>query len=398
MVQSSGAIGSRFHGAVGLLHALGLGRWLQPTSRNLKRRTIPALLARMNRWFGESPVRVSVRSSRACAASYTILPRWAPGSPRGHVRLEGAASLCYARGMRRTGRAGSAVVVAIAFGLLAGGACALQDGGILTPGSDGAPLPDVALDSAPESDAQPPDTGPVDSSVPDSADAAVVPPSALPNLELWFKADVGVIFDDAGTGVVGWTDQSGKNDPLRNAALPPKFGAPTVISAPFGPAVYFDTLQGLQTGQWAGGITEPLTVFVVAGKDPQSAVPAYLFDSLTQKAQLAVLTGVDHRLYPFCGAYGTAAAGLVTKPMSVIGVYNAASTFLLLNSNHGDAGASSPGPNGFAAGFTLGNFDPGVYGFNGYIAEFAVYSRVLTDPEIASLNAYAAKRYGVAIQ
>lgn len=290
---------------------------------------------------------------------------------------------------------GGPALAAVASAVLAAGACSLDEGS--APSVDGGvpvldafpeAVADVRNDVVVDADASP-DAG-------DAADAApTFTPATLSGLELWLKADQGLVLD--GGGALGWLDQSGKNDPARNASVG-TFSAPTVVDAGFGPALYFDVSQGLHTGRWDGGLAAPISVFVVAGKDPKPPTPAYLFDSVDYSSQLSVLVGVDNVLRQYAGAYGTPAQGAVSKPMAVLAVFNGASSFLLRNANHGDAGGSSPGANNTTNGFTIGNYAPNGLGFGGYIAEFAVYSRVLADPEIASLNAYAAQRYGVVIQ
>lgn len=273
------------------------------------------------------------------------------------------------------------------------GACDLQQTGALN--EDASVSPDATPEGGPDSQTE--------SSVDDGPTSDVVDggppfnPSVLGNLELWLKADEGLVVDSG--GVLEWQDQSGKNDPARNA-IPGVFVPPQIVDAgPFGTAVAFASNQGLRTAKWDAGIVDPTTIFVVAGKDPPSGSANYLFDSLNGVLQHGVLTQADNQLIQYAGAFGKRAPGVIGKPMSVIAVFNGGQSFILRNANHGDAGNGNPGPNNSVDGVTLGSYAGGSnLGFGGYIAEFALYSRLLTDPEIAQLNAYASKRYGIVIQ
>ncbi len=140
-------------------------------------------------------------------------------------------------------------------------------------------------------------------------------------------------------------------------------------------------------------------MFLIAGKDPPFTNPNYLFDSNNKNAQHGMTVFSDGRLYQVAPSNGKASVGPLTKPMAITAVYNGANSFILLNSNRGDAGMASPGPVSSIEGLTLGAYAGGFnVSFGGYIAEFALYSRQLSDTEISQLNAYAAKRYGIVIQ
>lgn len=280
---------------------------------------------------------------------------------------------------------GWVVLIAEACGLHEGGSPFGEDGGILVldAASEAA---DVGTDVMTNQDAGP-----------DVADASPpFTPAVLPGLELWLKADEGLVAD--GGSVLEWDDQSARNDPSRNASLG-TFGAPTVIDAGFGPGIFFGVNDGLRTGAWDGGLSDPISVFVVAGKAPTTPVGnAYLFNSLDPLVQHAVFVQNDNLLLEYAGANGPSATSVLSEPMAIVAVFNGASSFILQSSNHGDAGSSSPGPNKPTAGFIIGNYAANGFGFRGYIAEFVVYSRVLSDGEIASLNAYATRHYKIAIQ
>lgn len=246
-------------------------------------------------------------------------------------------------------------------------------GDVTVDASDEAPVVDAALD--------------VDGAPPPFS------PASISGLEIWLKADQGLIVD-AG-GVTGWIDQSGKGDPARNAT-PSGFNPPTVVDSGVGPSPFFGPAQGLRTGKWDAGLSDPTTAFVVASRASNLALPpAYLFDSVAApEHSTAILT--DSYLWQFAGNIGARAAAV--SPMAVISVFNGPSSFILCNRNKGDAGTASPGGFKPGPGFTIGNYQGGGYPFGGTIAEFAVYSRVLTDNEIASLNMYASQRYGIVIQ
>ena len=276
--------------------------------------------------------------------------------------------------------------------LLIVGACSLYDGATGLSGVDGGQEDHVV----PTYDASDGPDAAFDAPGLDSADTApAFDPASISGLELWLRSDQGVTMD--GGAVVAWQDISGKNDPARNATANSGQG-PTVIDAGFG-ALSFTGSAELRTGSWDGGLTAPFSVFVVSGKDVIANPPTtILFDSLNPAAQTATITN-NNRLLQYAGAYGAPAAGTVSKPMSVIAVFNGASSFILRSTNVVDAGFTNPGPNGFAAGLTIGNYaGGGANSFGGYIAELIAYSRSLSATEIASLNSYAAQRYGVIIQ
>jgi hypothetical protein len=288
-----------------------------------------------------------------------------------------------------------AIVTVLGSGILGAQACGLDEGGL--PGSDdGGPLPDRfdGLDAGFDASVIDADSG-IDSSVVDAADAA--PPTGVPgtlsNLELWLTTTSGLFTN--GGNVTQWVDQSGKNDPGRNAA---PTGTPKLGDAGFGSAVFFGLSDGLRTGTWSQPLNDPSTVFVIAGKAPSGAINTYLFDSLDNSKRHAVLMRVDYQFWEYAGGFGSNVVGLVTDPMSIVAVFNGANSFLLQNTSNTDAGRNSPGAVSSITGFTVGNYPGGDLGLNGYIAEVAVYSRVLTDQEIATLNAYASTKYGVVIK
>ena len=285
------------------------------------------------------------------------------------------------------------VSVAIALGapFLVVGACSLYDGSGVPGDAGGTPDTSVPPDGAFDSSAQDGDAA----LGPDTADGAPpFTPTDISGMQLWLRADQGVISD--GGVIVEWDDISGKADPARNALS--AAAAPTMVDAGFGGALYFSSAQAMRTGSWDGGVNAPFTLFIVAGKDAMPGPTRSLCDSLNPAAQTAIVVD-NNRLIQYAGAYGTPANGVVTKPMTVLAVFNGASSFILRSSNRGDAGMSNPGNNGFAAGLTIGNYSGGGMGaFEGYIAEFIVYSHALNDPEIVSLNGYASKRYGITIQ
>jgi hypothetical protein len=161
--------------------------------------------------------------------------------------------------------------------------------------------------------------------------------------------------------------------------------------------------QGLKTSAWDGGNLSVASMFVVGGKDPMTGSVSYVFDGLDPTTERSLLVWTDGFLRQYAysphwvGVFGTPSQHMLAKPMSIIAVYNGASSFVLCNSNSVDGG-SDPGPNKPLPGFTIGNYSGKNYPLNGYLFEFAVYSRALSPAEITALNAYAVQRYGVIIQ
>ena len=301
----------------------------------------------------------------------------------------------------KTAHRGVAVGAPLVSALLLAGACDLRQSGTLS--DDASTLPDATVEGG-GLDVQ--SEGSVDDGPTSDVVDAAVTPKTFAGLEYLFRADEGITFD-AGV-VVEWDDQSGKNDPTRNAfpgtypdpdgGIAATFAPPSVINPGFA-AVFFANGQGLRTGKLAAPLPDPTTVFLIAGKDPPFTNPNYLFDSNNKAAQHGMTVFADGRLCQVAPTNGKCSLGPLTKPMAIVAVYNGAGSFVLQNANRSDAGTASPGPVNSIDGLTLGSYSGGFsVGFGGYIAEFALYSRQLSDTEISQLNAYAAKRYGIVIQ
>lgn len=274
-------------------------------------------------------------------------------------------------------------------------ACGLEQGGLLSDGGL-----DGGGDAPGQSDAvagMPDDSGPdspADTGAPDAFEAGPVDPGSLTSLELWLRSD-NVVAD--GGVVLSWPDQSGKNDKKRDA-LPKNGNEPGLfLDAGYNwPVLSFFAFNGntqaqwLQTGAWTGGpFTQPTTVMVV-GEGAK-----YFLDSVNPSQQFAVVT-VMGGLRSYAGNY-LYDAGPTSGKSAIIAVFSGASSEIH-NSQNSATAKGNPGSNGFA-GMTIGNYaQPGPsFTLAGYLAEVAVWSRLLTPLEIVELNLYSQQRYGISI-
>ncbi len=212
-------------------------------------------------------------------------------------------------------------------------------------------------------------------------------PSDVPDMEAWFVADSLSLADNA--AVASWPDDSGN---ARHAVQADSAKQPIVKLVRTGfnghDAVYWDgTDRWLTTPSFT--LPQPLTIFsvsklvdVVNGRTVYDGVNAFSCGFLSNS--------VGHFIY--AGSSVGDSVPPTTATNIGVGVFNGASSKIRLNGGAGtagDAGTASPG------GFTLGTFVGGSQVYQGDIAEFIVYSRVLTLVEINDIGNYLATRYGL---
>lgn len=101
-------------------------------------------------------------------------------------------------------------------------------------------------------------------------------PSALPGLQLWLRADLGVTTD--GTGhVTLWLDQSPLAHDVSEPVNKPVFNASGSIGGGQS-TITFTGLQRLVSTVWGGPVTEPMTL-VLIGKQASAGTGLYAFDN-----------------------------------------------------------------------------------------------------------------------
>ena len=214
----------------------------------------------------------------------------------------------------------------------------------------------------------------------------------------WYRSDLLITLNS--TTVSAWGDSSGSGDTHKNltegtALLQPVY---TASDANFNnnPSLVFASGAGLVSTSWTSALTQPWSSFAVARC---TATGSYLLDTVTgsEVAQIGNSTGFQF----FAGSgSGTNTGGtVVNKTGSYICLYDSAGggNNQYVSSNTVATQASHAAGTAGIGSLTVGNTQ-GLGAFAGWnIAEVAIFSGVLTAGQIASLNAYAATKYGVTI-
>jgi hypothetical protein len=224
-------------------------------------------------------------------------------------------------------------------------------------------------------------------------------PTSIPNLLSWLTAGSLVLND--GDDVVTWPDGSGNGNGLGGPSLPPKFRTGVLNGLP---VVRFNgTSQFLNFPVNAFvGFTAAEAFIVVKANNPDppvSSVGTGLWDFGTD---------ITSTHYPFTDGiiyddFGTSARKTTVNPtpsLNAFNLYNVISSSGLWASRlNGGSTIFSTGTNtvAFIAQCTLGSSGGGTVYFNGDIAEFILYNRVISQSERDQIESYVAAKYGLTI-
>jgi len=221
-------------------------------------------------------------------------------------------------------------------------------------------------------------------------------PPMIPGCLLWLRGDLGITLNSG--NVSSWADQSGLNDPNKNVtqatgSKQPAYNA--VDGAYNGQATLSFTAASvsvLRSGTWSVAPAQPLTVvFVGEG----STATQYMFDGINGAAfnNLACFLASANRMELDAGAGLAVNTGIYAGQQCLAAVFNGATSSLYQNNSRtptisGNAGSTA------ITGMAVGGDGPGTAdSLNGKIAEFIMYSQVLTTPQLNQLFVYLSNRY-----
>lgn len=216
-------------------------------------------------------------------------------------------------------------------------------------------------------------------------------PTDISGLALWLDAsDAASLTLDGSNNVSQWSDKSGnaRNVTQSNFFRRPSYTAASQINGVN--VVKFDGTDDLLTAYFTS-IPQPATVFVVARFGSLTGFRV-LYDSLSTNPHGMYTSGTV--LVLEAGSSLNINGGTVTVNASLLasGVYNSTSSILRLNRTQiasGNAGAFA-----LTNGISFGANRNGSAPFQGDIAEFAYYSRVLTAGEITQVEDYLKNKWG----
>ena len=230
----------------------------------------------------------------------------------------------------------------------------------------------------------------------DPAGDGIVEPDEIASLQLWLRADLGVVIDSA-RGVTNWWDQSGENRHVyQNTAANRPVLTNNIINGE--PVIRFSSgSQQLVFSNNAFSTFSEAEMFVVlkAGSDnPGDNRTLGLFGP----------GGTTKTSYPqsseISDGFGSSTAHILrdpSQPLDEFHVYNVASApdswWARINGvmQHQTSENTVQWRSGCAFGALV---TIGINGFGGDIAEVLVFSPVLSAADRASVNAYLADRYG----
>lgn len=218
-------------------------------------------------------------------------------------------------------------------------------------------------------------------------------PNTISGCTGWFRADSLSALGN-GASVATWTDGSGNGHDITQASGPnqPTF---TSSSASFNnqPCVHFNATTGqwLENSNWS---TNSNITFVIIGQD--DGVHVGYAGTYTGDNWWLVNSG-GHYAMVGAAAFSTGIVPTANTPRVFVGTDNGSNSAVWYVSS-GLATASGGAP-GIATdtGVTIGSQQHSSAGtLTGDIVEVAVFNRALTQAEVAQIQIYAAKRYGIA--
>ena len=210
--------------------------------------------------------------------------------------------------------------------------------------------------------------------------------STVPGLQVWLKADAGVVTNVSGT-VTNWQDQSGNGHNGSGAGSNPKF---TAASSTLGgmPSLSFDDSNtGISLGNLSASFPTAASVFVVTyvndtlynvfDTDNKNNYWRYDGDKYAYPGTFRV-NRIDHY------AEMPASGACLFQVDSSASLWRTFTNGFNLGDRTGDYGAGDD--------YKIG-FGTGAGAFRGEIAEVLIYSRVLSSNEAVKVGAYLVDKY-----
>ena len=229
-------------------------------------------------------------------------------------------------------------------------------------------------------------------------------PPLISGCVFWVRPDLGLSLG-TGSNVSSWNDQSGTNDSNKNltvGATAPTF-TPQDSNYNQQPTVQFGTASNcyFASGTWASSLSQAFTAVAVAHK--LSGAPyEWLFDNSGASGGhigAGQTSSTANTVSMWAGLNNLNYSTAWPNPTAFLGEFNHGSSALYFGnftSPQATAGGTDIGSD-FLTALTLGNYGAQGAAWDGTIAEFIIYNRLLTASEKGRLRLYLSSRYGIAI-
>lgn len=237
-------------------------------------------------------------------------------------------------------------------------------------------------------------------------------PALLPNLQIWFRADLGTTQNSASPYIVtAWNDQSGTGDANKNLTHGSSTAGPLITrsdSQYLGQATmtvgadandYF-----ANSGQWTNKVNQPHTLVLVGHRTSSPANNTFFIDGNGVDTTTAASVWVDtsSKINMNAGSTLTSSSAVNRQvPSAFLGEFHDTSSKMFFNNftTPLSVAGSSAGTISFR-GMSLGVHSIGFGGLNvwpGKIVEVLDYATILTANQKAQLRNYLNGRYGLTI-
>jgi hypothetical protein len=222
-------------------------------------------------------------------------------------------------------------------------------------------------------------------------------PQTMPGNILWLDAQDPSTITSSSNLVSLWIDKSNrKNNAVQVTTInQPSINVNTISGLP---AISFNGLNSVLTGNLAGFSGQPYSIFTV-GQRRSSAAFNYFFSSSSTAVNLGWRT--DNLIYHqiFAGAINTISQTIsptytTPTPTILAGTQSSTTRKLYVNSITSAVTDTLANDNAAATQFSLGFFN--VYASID-LGEIIIFNRVLSDEERTKIIRYLSKRWGIAI-
>ena len=265
-------------------------------------------------------------------------------------------------------------------------------------GDEPGPLPNT-----PDNDADQPDTFRPDSGDPDAGQPL---PKTLPELALWLDADDSAsVVRNGSNDVTKWTDKSGKGrDFLKTqASNAPRFAPQAMNKNTRNALLFTQSAQQTLTGPKFDGFSnvEAFMVFQTIDSKADAAYGLSIFGpygsqhpaatGLTVEALGSTSFPLSTNEIPAANFYDPQIFGVISKPGKYFAYWNGK---VLTTSNDNAVGFSTAGSLIGGTNVNTNTLNPTAW-FNGYVAEFIIYARQLTEQEHEAIQSYLSTKWGI---
>lgn len=234
-------------------------------------------------------------------------------------------------------------------------------------------------------------------------------PTQFPGCALWLRADRGITF--SGTAVSAWADQSGSNDPHKNATVQSSSPSITVVDSTYGCTTMSFAAAGtptayLATGAWTTALAQPHT-WIVVGHRSSTSNTNFAFDGIGSGAG-AFITATNSPYGTVQVSGGSTLTSNIgcpwTSKSAVLVEFNTTNTNIYYNDFTNAVGSGNGGSLSFdgatLAGHSIGFGGGSTWGNSaspGTLAEIIAFSGLLSGAQKACLKRYLNNRYALSI-